>query len=114
MTTTEHIPTEIAPAEAHATEQAGAGILLDVREPWEWEMGHAVGAAHIPLNALPERHGELPRDRAVLVICASGNRSMTAARFLASAGFDARSVAGGTSAWAAHRLPLEVGGAPAR
>lgn len=112
MTTTETIPTELAPREAHAIEQAGTGIVVDVREPWEWETGHAAGAAHIPLNSLPERHAELPRDRAVLVICASGNRSMTAARYLSSVGFDARSVAGGTAAWAAQRLPIEAGATP--
>jgi len=100
---------ETSPLDAHALANAGNGFVVDVREPWEWESGHAAGATHIPLNSIPERHQELSKDQPVLLICASGNRSMTAARYLASLGFDARSVAGGTAAWAAHRLPLESG-----
>lgn len=109
VTGTEHRPAELSPLDAYALAEAGEGVVVDVRESWEWEGGHAAGATHIPLNTIPARHGELPKDQTVLVICASGNRSMTAARYLGSLGYDARSVAGGTSAWSLHRLPLEIG-----
>ena len=70
--------------------------------------GFPFGTTHVPLNSLPDRHQELPKNQTVLLICASGNRSMTAARYLASLGYDARSVAGGTAAWSTHRLPMEA------
>jgi rhodanese-related sulfurtransferase len=100
--------TEISPAEAHSLAEAGSGVVVDVREHHEWSRGHAAGARHMPLDALPNRYRELPRDRTVLVICASGNRSRAGARYLASLGFDARSVGGGTAAWARAQLPLEA------
>jgi rhodanese-related sulfurtransferase len=99
---------EVSPSDAHALAEAGSGIVVDVREAFEWMAGHAAGATHIPLNSIADRVEELPRDQAVLLICASGNRSMKAARYLESLGFDARSVAGGTSAWARQQLPLEA------
>lgn len=106
---TEQQASELSPPDAYALAEAGDGVIVDVRELWEWEDGHASGATHIPLNSLPARTSELPSERAVLLICASGNRSMSAARYLASTGYDARSIAGGTTAWAMHRLPLEAG-----
>ncbi|MDA0352748.1 MAG: rhodanese-like domain-containing protein [Chloroflexi bacterium] len=102
-------PREVTATAAYALAHEGNGIVVDVREPWEWEQGHAAGAAHMPLNSVPTRHVELPNDRPVLVICASGNRSVTAARYLAGIGYDARSVTGGTAAWSSQRLPLELG-----
>jgi rhodanese-related sulfurtransferase len=77
----------------------GAAYLIDVREPAEYVAGHVPGAVLIPLGTLGVRAGELPRGRTVYIICASGNRSLRAARALADSGVDAVSVAGGTSAW---------------
>lgn len=105
---------ELTASEAYALAEAGSGTVVDVRESWEWDGGHAAGATHIPLDAIPARHVELSKEQPVLLICASGNRSVTAARYLASLGYDARSVAGGTAAWAAERLPLEAGDAASR
>jgi rhodanese-related sulfurtransferase len=51
----------------------------------------------------------LPGDKPVYIICASGNRSLTTARFLAGRGVNARSVAGGTSRWMARGLPVVSG-----
>lgn len=97
---------EIGPPDAHSAIGAGGAILVDVREKSEWVKGHTPSTHHIPLQTLPQRIGELPRDRTVLVICRSGNRSLSAARYLHEQGFDARSVAGGIGAWAAHGLPV--------
>jgi len=99
---------EVSPLEAHAAQEAGEGVIVDVREGWEWASGHAAGATHIELYGLPARMAELPKDRTILCICASGNRSLSAAEYLRQAGFDARSIAGGTATWSLHRLPIEV------
>lgn len=99
-------PLEIAAADAHDLVKGGAALLLDVREAGEWSAGHAHPAKHVPLGALSLKLGQLPRDREILVICRSGNRSMAGAKLLNNAGFRARSVAGGTLAWARGGLPL--------
>lgn len=106
---TERQASELSPLDAYALAEAGGGVVIDVREFWEWQDGHASGATHIPLNSLPARIDELPSEQAVLLICASGNRSMRAAQYLAGLGYDARSIAGGTTAWGLHQLPLEAG-----
>lgn len=74
-------------------------LVIDVREPHEYLAGHVPGAELIPMGQIPTRAAELPRGVPVYVICASGGRSLTATEYLARAGVDAWSVAGGTSAW---------------
>jgi rhodanese-related sulfurtransferase len=81
-----------------AAHRAGAAVI-DVREPVEYADGHVPGAVLVPLGQVAGRAGELPRGVPVYVICASGNRSLTAAKVLVRAGVDAWSVAGGTGAW---------------
>jgi hydroxyacylglutathione hydrolase len=76
--------------------------LLDVRNPGEVADGRIDRAVNIPLSRLAERLGELDRNRAVVIYCASGNRSMTAASVLSAAGFsDVSDVLGGYSDWVA-------------
>ena len=76
-----------------------SAIVVDVRQPDEYLGGHVPGAVLIPLNDVPERFGELPTDREVLVICRSGGRSYVASEFLVANGVRAVNVAGGTLAW---------------
>jgi glyoxylase-like metal-dependent hydrolase (beta-lactamase superfamily II)/rhodanese-related sulfurtransferase len=64
-----------------------APYLLDVRMPGEWQQRHLEGSANIPLNRLPNRLGEIPRNRPVVVLCAAGYRSSIAASLLQRAGF---------------------------
>jgi rhodanese-related sulfurtransferase len=73
--------------------------LVDVREPSEWRSGHAPGAIHIPLGQIEQAPKRLHQGRAVVVVCASGMRSRTAAKHLRGLGFDATSVSGGMAAW---------------
>jgi rhodanese-related sulfurtransferase len=74
-------------------------VVVDVRQPDEYLGGHVPGAVLIPLNDVPERFGELPTDREVLVVCRSGGRSYVASEFLVANGVQAVNVAGGTLAW---------------
>jgi len=78
---------------------AGA-YLLDVREPDEWEAGHAPGAVHIPMSELSDRAGEVPQDADIYVICRSGARSAQVTVALNNAGWLARNVDGGMKRWA--------------
>jgi pimeloyl-ACP methyl ester carboxylesterase len=63
-------------------------LLVDVREPWEYEYCRIDGSLSVPLAELGRRLPELPRDRPVVMVCHHGMRSMHAAAFLARAGFD--------------------------
>lgn len=92
-----------------AAAQADGAVVIDVREPMEYVMGHVPGAKLIPMGQLPSRLSELPQDAPVYVICASGNRSLAMASFLARAGYDAWSVAGGTGAWSGSGRPVVRG-----
>ncbi len=75
-------------------------VLLDVREPFEYEMARIEGANLIPLGELPARFRELEREKEVFVLCHSGIRSERAAEFLRANGFArVANVAGGIDAW---------------
>ncbi len=86
-------------AEAAARRDAGA-FILDVREPDEWAEYHVPGATLVPLGQLAARVNEVPRDREVIVVCRSGNRSQAGRDILFDAGFtQVTSMAGGLSQW---------------
>ncbi|TQJ92095.1 rhodanese-like domain-containing protein [Streptomyces sp. SLBN-31] len=97
-----------------AAERTGHGdggadaVLLDVREPYEWQAGHAPRAVHLSLSALAAGAG-LPtgaQARPLIVICRSGNRSRQAAELLVARGSQAVDVIGGMRDWAAAGLPV--------
>ena len=82
-------------------------VLIDVREPHEWEIAHIEGAQLIPLGQLPERLGQLDGHAEIVTYCHHGARSMKALGILKGAGFNkVRSLAGGIDAWADR---IEVG-----
>ncbi|WP_458295169.1 rhodanese-like domain-containing protein [Nocardioides terrisoli] len=93
--------------ETFAAAHAQGGYVLDVREPHEYVAGHVPGAVPMPMNEVPERVAELPRDRVVHVICQSGGRSRQVTDFLRGRGVDAVNVAGGTGEWAARGWALD-------
>ncbi len=83
-------------------------FLLDVREPWEYLEGHVPGAELIPLAELEARVNEVPRDRPILAICHSGQRSLAAAGYLLQLGYaDVSNVDGGTAAWIERGYPVD-------
>lgn len=92
-----------------AAAQRDGAFVLDVRERFEYEDGHVPGARLVPLSTVHRNIAQLPRDRRIYVICASGNRSYTAASWLTSAGLDACSVRGGTSGWIRAGRPVVRG-----
>jgi rhodanese-related sulfurtransferase len=101
---------------AEAADMAnGSAVLLDVREPHEWQAGHTPRARHIPLSQLARRAGELPHGRAVVTVCRSGARSARAAALLARDGREVSNLTGGMHAWARAGLPVVAkGGGPGR
>lgn len=76
-------------------------LLLDVREPWEFELCRIAGARLVPMRDLPARAAELDRDAETIVICHHGVRSYHAARYLETLGFsNLVNLSGGIAAWA--------------
>jgi rhodanese-related sulfurtransferase len=83
--------------------------LIDVREPREYVEGHVPGAVLMPMSQLPGRLDEIDPGEPVYLICATGNRSGVIGELLASKGFDAVNVLGGTTAWIRSGRPVERG-----
>jgi rhodanese-related sulfurtransferase len=75
-------------------------VVVDVREPWEAEICGIEGSKLIPMNALPQRLQEIPRERTIAVVCHAGMRSYQVAAWLLAQGYEAVSVAGGVDGWA--------------
>lgn len=103
--------TEEVDLETFAAALAEGATVIDVREPDEYASGHVAGAVSIPLGQIPNRATSMPKNQPVYVICASGGRSLNAARHLVQVGVDARSVAGGTGGWQRSGRPVVRGSA---
>ena len=75
-------------------------VLLDVREPWEFERARIEGAQLVPMREVPSRIGEIAQDKAVVAVCHHGGRSMQVALFLEKAGYNnVHNLVGGVDAW---------------
>lgn len=84
-----------------ADTSSGKILLLDVREPWEYEICHIEGAQPMPMQSVPARQEELDPDASVICICHHGMRSAQVAAFLERNGFtDVTNLTGGMHAWA--------------
>ena len=79
--------------------------VVDVREPWEWEIARIEGSRLVPLGDLPGRLAELDSRADIVTVCHKGKRSLTAQQLLHGAGFRARSLEGGIDAWAEEAEP---------
>ena len=75
--------------------------LLDVREPWEFQVARIEGSELVPMQAIPARAGELERTHPTVVICHHGTRSLQVVAFLERMGFEnLHNLQGGIDAWA--------------
>jgi rhodanese-related sulfurtransferase len=85
-------------------------LLIDVREVPEFGLVRAERARLLPLSQFLTRYQDLPKDRELLIICASGSRSGQAAAYLLAHGWsDVANVDGGTQAWQRAGLPVRRG-----
>lgn len=101
---------QIGPQEAVMLFNHEDALVLDVREPSEWADGHIPQARHIPLGQLKHKLTELEKykDKPIIAVCRSGNRSNHACGILKKAGFERlHNLAGGMQAWEAAGLPRE-------
>lgn len=80
-------------------------VYLDVRTPMEFKSNKIKGFKNIPVDQVPNRLGEIPKDKEIVVICQSGARSSSAVRFLKQNGYEnIINVSGGMGAWMMHRF----------
>ena len=93
--------TEIQPSQLAERLERGEKLeIIDVREPYEWQIGHIPGARLVPLGQIAEEIPRLDKRRETILYCKVGGRSMNAAKQLASAGVaDVRNLAGGILRW---------------
>jgi rhodanese-related sulfurtransferase len=85
-------------------------ILVDVREDDELRAARVAGAIHVPMSSFADRYTELPRNRPLLVMCATGGRSSAATAFLLRNGWtDVANVEGGITAWQRAGMPVRKG-----
>jgi len=82
-------------------------VVLDVREPKEVQAeGLIAGSLHIPMNEIPARLSEIPREGEIVAVCKRGQRSWNVAQWLRQPGYDASSLSGGLDAWRGAGLPV--------
>jgi len=84
--------------------------VVDVREPYEYAMGHLPGAVNIPLGRFVGEVDKLPKDRKLVVVCVSGGRSSQASKYLVGRGFAKEKVGnleGGTYGWISAGFEVE-------
>jgi len=102
------LPASVSVDQAYQMYQDGT-FVLDVRTPEEWNEFHAPNTTLIPLDELASRVNELPKDKPIVVVCRSGNRSQTGRDILRQAGYNATSMTGGLNEWRASGHPVVSG-----
>ena len=103
------LPSTVSVSQAADLRDQGA-FILDVRTHDEWVDYHMPGSTLIPLDELPNRLNELPRDQKIVVVCRSGNRSASGRDILLNAGFTrVTSMTGGLSTWRDQGYPTTTG-----
>lgn len=76
-------------------------VLLDVREPWEYQICHIDRTRLMPMSQVPNKYHELDAQQEIIVICHHGRRSLQVASYLERAGFtNVVNLSGGVDAWA--------------
>jgi len=98
---------ELTPTQVRDALENRDVVLIDVREPYEWEAGRIRGATHIELERLAARAEEVPTDHPVVFHCRLGVRSAMAMQAFRASGWDAYHMAGGIERWVDEGLPIE-------
>lgn len=92
---------EISPKDLRARlDTADPPVVLDVREPWELDIARLPRTLDIPMNEVPARLQDLPKDRDIVVMCRSGGRSSKVVDYLHRMGYRVANLTGGILAWA--------------
>lgn len=83
-------------------------LIIDVREPYEFDAGHIEGAKLIPLGTVAERIGTYNKNQEIILVCRSGNRSEQAYQLLTKMGYtNLKNVTGGMLAWEQINGPIK-------
>jgi len=82
-------------------------LVVDVRQPEEYRTGHINGAKLIPLGELGRRMKELPKDKEIVCVCATGSRSRSATKMLVDAGYNAVNMNGGMMVWSGRGFSVK-------
>ncbi len=82
----------------------GRGVIIDLREPWQYRQKHIAGAVNIPFQNIDYSVFEKYRNRKLVLYCERGGASMIAGKELARAGYQVASVIGGIRAYRGKRL----------
>jgi rhodanese-related sulfurtransferase len=101
---------ELTPSQVKEAMEKEDVVLIDVREPYEWEAGRIPGATHIELERLAARADEVPTDRPIVFQCRIGVRSAMAMQAFRASGWDAYHMGGGITRWVKEGLPIEPDG----
>lgn len=101
-------PTTITAQALHARLQSKeTPLVVDVREPSEFQDGHIEGAKLAPLGSVEKGVADIPRDREIVLVCRSGRRSGKAQELLAARGYtNLRNMEGGMLAWEKNAYPI--------
>ncbi len=90
----------LTPDRVESMARNGQAVVVDVRESSEYKRGHIPRSRHIPLGQLLQRLREVAKDRTIVVVCQSGNRSSRACELLQQVGYrHVYNLAGGINSW---------------
>jgi phage shock protein E len=104
----QNLPVNVDAATVEKLRQRDDVVILDVREDFEYNDGHIPGATLVPLGQIPNRLTEIPKDKMVIAVCRSGNRSGQATDFLRQQGFEnVHNMTGGMKAWSQAGYQIE-------
>ena len=82
-------------------------LVVDVRQPEEFRTGHIISAKLISLGELSQRMNELPKDKEIVCVCATGSRSRSATKMLMRAGYNAIDMKGGMMSWSGNGFTMK-------
>jgi rhodanese-related sulfurtransferase len=107
-TTSAGMPAEISVDDAYKLYQSNGAYFLDVRERSEWDQFHIPKTTLLPLAQVPALADKFPKDKPIIVVCASGIRSAQGRDILKQAGYtNVTSMTGGVDAWKTKGYPIE-------